>query len=678
MATREDRWKLHVPEEWRQVAACVDRYEDSASEGLPNLSEVLSGVEPSSRLQALVEIVQLDMEYRRKRGQRKSSEEYIAEFPELRGHAVLSDVSCADEPRSGAAEPKIEPVGKDRWPSPRGALDSTLAVRSDDTDKDPVTGGACVDGRISAATTALGAGADAIPYFAAIGASTVPPAEAPSRIGQFVIRETLGRGGFGTVYRAYDPALERDVAIKVASESLSQALDSTAAFQHEARSTATLRHPNIVTVLASGETDDRRPYIVYEFVPGNTLAVRIEKRDYSLAQGVAWVADVADALDEAHRSRIIHRDVKPANILIDERGMPRLTDFGMAKRDDRFFLNERGRILGTASYMSPEQAAGRSDWASPAADIYSLGIVLYEVLCGRRPFCSDRCDDLLEQVKRRPPDPPRTVNANIPSGMEEICLRALSKDPTARFRTAHDMAKSLRAAIRPRNTRLWSAGIAASLLIVAIASWLLFGGGASLPALEITKLGVYRVPAGETREVRLPDEGPPEAGDALSVHGELTREAYVYWIAFQDHERPKLLWPSEEELEHPRRQRSFDSADSGPPAITVPTGTGVTLLVCGASDRPLSRTDLDAVLAMRPELPPAIWDGKLHTAIKPPHQERPDEDIRGGGLRLERARPFKVPQPLKELAEAKFNAYYAIMFSHFDPGAPIGHAKPPR
>ncbi len=215
------------------------------------------------------------------------------------------------------------------------------------------------------------------------------------------------------MYRCKDLDLGRDVAVKVAHELSSAGLDRREAFRHEARNSAKLRHANIVAVLAFGETEDRRPYIVYEYVAGTTLAQRIERKDYTLQQGVEWIAQIADALNQAHKQKIVHRDIKPANILIDEKGTPRLTDFGLARRDDRFFIDDSGARTGTPLYFSPEQAENRPDWASPAADIYSLGVVLYKVLCGRVPFRSDRMDELLEQIKNRRPDPPRTINDEI-------------------------------------------------------------------------------------------------------------------------------------------------------------------------------------------------------------------------------------------------------------------------
>ena len=190
-----------------------------------------------------------------------------------------------------------------------------------------------------------------------------------------------------------------------------------------------LRHPGIVTVLDTGQTDDGRVYIVYEFIRGTTLQSRLEQGNYSLDDVVRWVAGSAEALHHAHKNGIVHRDIKPANILLDEDSQPHIADFGLAKMDDQFFKNDAGRVLGTAAYMSPEQAAGQSHWASPQTDIYSLGVMLYQMLTKRLPFGGRTLSEMLEQVKQRVPSPPRTIDDKIPKPLEDVCLKAMAKNP---------------------------------------------------------------------------------------------------------------------------------------------------------------------------------------------------------------------------------------------------------
>ncbi len=186
----------------------------------------------------------------------------------------------------------------------------------------------------------------------------VRPAAPPKIIGRYEVREQVGAGTFGAVYLCYDPQLKRNVAIKVRHEPATSLNEGAGELLHEAQSVARLRHPGIVAVLDTGVTDDGRGYIVYEYVEGTNLKQRIEAVDFRRDEAVQWVAETADALNYAHLQGLVHRDIKPGNILIDRNGHTRLADFGLAKIDDRFFTDDAGRVLGTVAYMSP-RAGGR-------------------------------------------------------------------------------------------------------------------------------------------------------------------------------------------------------------------------------------------------------------------------------------------------------------------------------
>src|SRR5262249_39081226 len=203
--------------------------------------------------------------------------------------------------------------------------------------------------------------------------------------GRFELREVLGRGGFGVVYRAFDPLLDREVALKVPLFSRAERKKAER-FLNEARAAARLRHPNIVAFYEIGEADDRL-FLAAEYIQGKTLADVVKVSRPSIAQSVRWVLELAGALNYAHSQGIVHRDIKPQNIMIDAGGRPQIMDFGLAKRVDRdSTMTVEGALLGTPAYMPPEQARGEIDKIGPQSDQYSLGVVLYELLTGQKPF----------------------------------------------------------------------------------------------------------------------------------------------------------------------------------------------------------------------------------------------------------------------------------------------------
>lgn len=271
------------------------------------------------------------------------------------------------------------------------------------------------------------------------------PAEEPklSDLGDYELLEEIGRGGMGVVYKARQKKLDRTVAVKMILAGYLGSPEHLRRFQQEAKAAARLQHPHIVHVHEIGEHEGRQ-FFVMEYVEGVSLAQRIAQGPLEIGEAVRILSLTADAVAHLHEQGIVHRDLKPSNILLDRQGQPHVGDFGLAKvfRADST-ATASGVITGTPSYMPPEQAAGRGELVGPAADIYSLGAILYEMLTGRPPFLEENPLDTLMQVLTREPLLPRSINPKIPRGLQLICLKCLAKKPGQRYASARELVEDL-------------------------------------------------------------------------------------------------------------------------------------------------------------------------------------------------------------------------------------------
>src|SRR5262245_16743102 len=276
--------------------------------------------------------------------------------------------------------------------------------------------------------------------------AVAPPGGAPAppaAFGRYQVRGALGAGGFGAVYLGHDTQLDRPVAIKVLRAEASPAQAEGEPALQEARRLAQLRHPGIVAVHDVG-VHEGQVYIVSDYLDGPNLGHWLRAHRPAWPEAARIAAAVADALAHAHARLIIHRDVKPSNILLTADRAPVLVDFGLALGETQAGGAQKGVVAGTPWYMSPEQATGGAHRIDGRTDIYSLGVVLYEMLTGRLPFRATHRQELLRQVRDDEPQPPRQLVVGIPPELERACLKALAKRQEDRYTTAGDFAVDLR------------------------------------------------------------------------------------------------------------------------------------------------------------------------------------------------------------------------------------------
>jgi WD40 repeat protein/tRNA A-37 threonylcarbamoyl transferase component Bud32 len=471
-------------EAWGRLERILEQFEDAWRHGQrPSLDDYLVAGDQERRA-LLVELVHADLYYRLEAGEQARAEEYLSRYPEL-GHDAAEAVSLivAEYEQRRQYEAALTPAEYlGRFPQHREELRPHLQA--------PPTPETIV--RAAGGETQLAPDGDLTRRDVSPDPGPMPvPSQAGLVIPGYEIHGELGRGAMGVVYKARQVKLGRLVALKMILPGAHASAEQVARFRTEAEAVARLQHPNVVQVFEVGEYDGR-PFFSLEFVDGGSLADRLDGTPWGSRPAARLAETLAEAVHAAHQRSIIHRDLKPANVLLTADGQPKVSDFGLAKRlDDRSGWTQSGAVLGTPSYMAPEQAAGRTGAVGPAADVYALGAILYELLTGRPPFLGTTVMDTLDQVRRREPVPPRALNPQAPRGLETVCLKCLRKEPEKRYASARELADDLgrwqrgdpiaaRPAGRVERAARWARRnpVVAGLLVLVIAA--VTGGGVGI------------------------------------------------------------------------------------------------------------------------------------------------------------------------------------------------------
>ncbi len=375
-------------------AACEPFVQSMKDGQSPRIEDALAEASAALRGPLAAELVREEIAYRRRQGETVAIDEYLERFPVL---APMAD-----------------------------------ALKNDDAARSAASG-RTLSGRASEST------APSISQFAAVTIDPLPP-----QFGRFRVERELGRGGMGVVYLAYDEKLDRRVALKAPFFDPASKAEAIPRFLREARAMANVRHANLCPVFEAGEIDGRH-YLAMAYIAGPTLHEKLRTRQpMAPAEAVALVRKMAEAIEVAHEAGIVHRDLKPGNVLLDARGEPVITDFGLAWRGGagEIELTRTGALVGSPAYMAPEQVEGHVNEIGPAADTYALGVILYQLLTGRRPYEGSMAS-VIGQIVHKDPTPPRELNGAINPALEAVCLKAMAKRIEDRFASAAALAEAL-------------------------------------------------------------------------------------------------------------------------------------------------------------------------------------------------------------------------------------------
>jgi serine/threonine-protein kinase len=468
----------------RRVDQLCDRWETAwkaatSADSRPRIEDFLDDVPEPNREALLRELIPLEVYYRQRQGEVPQAGDYRGRFPAL-DTAWLAVAALAP-----------------------GSPDAVT------TPMDPVA-----IGTTAAETAGPAAGVAVLP-------------DPGCLFGDYELLEEVARGGMGIVYRAWQLSLQRTVALKMILGGPLASPAEVKRFRTEAEAVARLQHPNIVQIHEVG-AHRGLPYISLEFCEGGSLAKKAAGTLLPARQAAGLVETVSRAVHAAHQHNIVHRDLKPANVLLTADGVPKVTDFGLAKRLDLLDgATQTGTVMGTAAYMAPEQAAGKTWAIGPRSDVYALGTILYQLLTGRVPFQAATALETLQQVREREPRPPRSLNRHVDPELEAVCLRCLEKEPHRRYRSAEALADDLGRWLAGKRTdarpRRWLSRVGRALRRHAVASTL------------VALLGLLALTAAIVRHVQDPEhrlaviEGKLREGQSVTLIGATGPPEWCHW-----------------------------------------------------------------------------------------------------------------------------------------------------
>jgi hypothetical protein len=464
-------------------------------------------------------------------------------------------------------------------------------------------------------------------------ANPQPAVELPKAIGRYTVQRVLGSGAFGSVYLAHDSELNRLVALKVPRPDRFSGPEQIEQFIAEARTAAQLRHPRIVAVHDIDRQPDGTPVVILDYIDGPTLKSVLDSQALTPRCAAELMAEIADAVAEAHRKGFVHRDLKPANVLLDSGGKPHVADFGLALHED-VQRERRGEFAGTIAYMAPEQVRAESHRLDGRADIWALGVILYQMLTGRLPFGGSSTRQLSDEIQHREPKPPRQIDASLPVELEAIITRCCAKKIGDRYSTASDIAADLRAwlassdrssapgvpvsAERPSPAPSRSMSVNASCGVVSLA----FTATLALMGMVVFGLQTRPMPdAGQVTALPMPPLPAPPAGlrieaielkhfartadgdvfkgmlgqdsfsaalgDSVQVTARLSKPAYAYLIAFRPDAPPDLCFPESEDIPPPLSDAPSYPSTNRLEAYELAEGAGLWAFTVIASEKPL-------------------------------------------------------------------------------------------